>query len=657
MRVMASWVFCLYFLLQLEFLIVVWAQSQYHQTLSVNVDVTDEGRPIPTNLFGISFEEINHAGAGGLWAELVENRGFEAGGQNTPSNISPWSVIGDERQVRLETDLSSCFELNPVALKMEILCDSCPPGGVGVYNPGFWGMDIVTGEKYMVTFWIRSTDSINISVAFTSSDRLMTLAQKFLVIDSAGCQYWTKQKFVLTASKTDHYGSLSLTSTVKGTIWLDQVSAMPLETYKGHGFRKDLALMLEDLKPRFIRFPGGSYVEGQQLRNSFQWRQSIGPWEGRPGHFGDVWEYWTDDGLGFYEFLQLAEDLNASPVWVFNSGMSSAEEVPSSVLGPFVKDILNALEFARGLPISRWGSVRTLMGHPEPFELTYLAIGNQDCGKQYYLSSYMKFYAAIKKAYPDIYLISNCDGSLNPLDHPADMYDIHIYTSASSMFSMAHQFDHANRGGPKAFVSEYQVHGNDAGNGNLLAALAEGAFLIGVEQNSDVVNMASYAPLFVNANNRRFTPDAIVFNSWQHYGTPSYWVQHFFKDSSGATLLPIDTKGENISSLFVVSALKTHDRSTYSDWLVVKAVNFGKDLLRLQILVDNLPSDATISHSTMTLMTSGNLRDENSFSQTRKVVPMTSKIFHTGNMIDSVLPAYSICSIKAQLAIPLHDKM
>lgn len=647
-----EWTLCL------QFSVLLLQMRSSHAQYNLSVNAGDKGRPIPSSLFGIFFEEINHAGAGGLWAELVANRGFEAGGQNTPSNIDPWGMVGDATLVRLETDLSSKFERNPVALRVEILCDSCPDAGVGVYNPGFWGMDIVAGSRYTLVFWSSSMDDLNISVAFTSSDGTRTLAQKSFSLDATtGAQNWTKQELVLLATDTDHYGRLTLTSTQRGVFWLDQVSVMPSDTYKDHGFRKDLALMLEVIKPRFIRFPGGCFVEGQWLRNAFRWRQSIGPWEERPGHFGDVWGYWTDDGLGFFEFLQLAEDLNATPIWVFNNGISHTDEISTSLIQPFIEDILNGIEFARGLPNSTWGSVRAKMGHEEPFSLQYVAIGNENCGKQYYLGNYMKFYEAIKVMYPDIFIISNCDGSSRPLNHPADLYDFHVYTSASRLFAMTNQFDNTNRTGSKAFVSEYAVTGQDAGKGSLLAGLAEAAFLIGIEQNSDVVGMASYAPLFVNTNDRRWSPDAIVFDSWQCYGTPSYWVQHFFKDSSGASILPSAINGSTASNVLAASAVQRFDENSNSEFLDIKVVNFGKKDLELQISIDGLLSDEISSNSTLTVLTSQDVMDENTFSQKEKVAPETQIINISGSIMNIDLPAYSFSAISLQLITSLPQVM
>lgn len=649
-KVPSCGVLLLFFFIETCFLFQCFAaEVEVNQTARLLVDAS-QGRPIPETLFGIFFEEINHAGAGGLWAELVSNRGFEAGGQNIPSNISPWAIIGDNSSLVVSTDRSSCFERNKVALRMEVLCDSqgtniCPVGGVGVYNPGFWGMGIKQGNNYKVVFYIRSLGSVNISVSLTSSNGLQTLATSNIIASASDVSNWTKVETLLEAKETNPNARLQLTTSRKGIIWFDQVSAMPLDTYKGHGFRNDLFQMLADLKPRFVRFPGGCFVEGEWLRNAFRWKASIGPWENRPGHFGDVWKYWTDDGLGYFEFLQLAEDLGALPIWVFNNGISHTDEVDTSAVLPFVQEALDGIEFAIGDPNSTWGSVRAAMGHPDPFDLRYVAVGNEDCGKKNYRGNYLKFYDAIKRAYPGIGIISNCDGSSSPLDHKADFYDFHIYTSAKDLFSMTHKFDHTSRtGGPKAFVSEYAVTGNDAGTGSLLAALAEGGFLIGLEKNSDVVEMASYAPLFVNANDRRWNPDAIVFDSAHLYGTPSFWVQQFFRESSGATLLNA-TLLTNSSSSIVASAISWEDSENANSYLKIKVVNLGSSSVTLKVCVDGLgPNSIKLSGSTKTQLTSGNLKDENSFSEPNKVVPRLTLLENAAKNMDVVISPYSFTS-------------
>ncbi|KAI4300949.1 hypothetical protein L6164_034274 [Bauhinia variegata] len=599
------------------------------------VDVNG-GRTIPETLFGIFFEEINHAGAGGLWAELVSNRGFESGGRTVPSGIFPWTVIGNESDISVETDATSCFENNKIALRMEVHSDNKE---VGVSNPGYWGMNIEQGKKYKVVFYGRSETPIQLTVSFVGDYGQTKLASA--TVSTNGTSGWRKFETILEAQATDHHANLQITASKKGVIWLDQVSAMPVDTFKGHGFRNDLAQMLVDMKPRFLRFPGGCFVEGGWLRNAFRWKETVGPWEERPGHFGDVWMYWTDDGIGYFEFLQLAEDLGTPPIWVFNNGISHNDEVNTSVIWPFVQEALDGIEFARGDPKSKWGSLRADMGHPTPFNLTYVAVGNEDCGKYNYQGNYLVFYNAIKKAYPDIKIISNCDATAASLDHPADLYDFHIYTTASDMFSQRNKFDKVTRGGAKAFVSEYAVWHEDAGSGSLFAAVAEAGFLIGLELNSDAVSMASYAPLFVNTNDRSWMPDSIVFDSYQLYGTPSYWMQHFFKESSGALLLN-STLQSNSSSL-AASAIAYQNAENKQNFVKIKVVNFGETPENLTITLNGLDY-VQQALSTMTVLTSANKMDENSFADPMKIVPKQTPLKNASKDMTVQLASYSITS-------------
>uniref|UniRef100_A0A0E0LPZ2 non-reducing end alpha-L-arabinofuranosidase n=1 Tax=Oryza punctata TaxID=4537 RepID=A0A0E0LPZ2_ORYPU len=639
------------------------------QTGQLNVDASPQNaRKIPDKMFGIFFEEINHSGAGGLWAELVSNRGFEAGGPNTPSNIDPWLIIGNETSIIVGTDRTSCFVRNPVALRMEVLCDSkgtnvCPSGGVGVYNPGYWGMNIERRKVYKVALHIRSSDAVSLTVSLTSSDGLQKLASHTITASKKQFAKWTKIEFHLKSGQTNTNSRLQLTTSKSGVIWLDQVSVMPLDTYMGHGFRKDLASMLANLKPQFLKFPGGNYAMGNYLRNAFRWSETVGPWEERPGHFNDAWGYWTDDGLGFFEFLQLAEDLGASPVWVVNDGSSNLhgllgasqnEEVSTATIASLVKDVVDGIEFARGGPKTTWGSVRAAMGHPQPFNLDYVSIGNQECWMLYYRGNYQKFYSAIKAAYPDINIVSSCDKSTISPSNPADLYDVHVYTSSSDMFSRTSMFDNTARSGPKAIVSEYAVTGNDAGKGTLVAALAEAAFLVGLERNSDVVEMASCAPLFVNDNDRRWSPDAIVFNSWQNYGCPNYWMLHFFKDSSGATFHPSSIQISSYNQL-VASAITWQSSKDKSTCLKIKVVNFGNQAVNLSISVSGLDEGIKSSGSKKTVLTSSGPLDENSFQQPQRVAPVSSPVEKANEQMDVSVDPYSLTSFDLLLEPSKHS--
>ncbi|KAK7286624.1 hypothetical protein RJT34_21753 [Clitoria ternatea] len=628
----------LFFIYLVSYSFPCFADESHTSTLTIDAS---KGRRIPDTFFGAFFEEINHAGAGGLWAELVKNRGFEAGGPNVPSNISPWSIIGDDSTIIVSTDRSSLFERNKIALRMDILCNqpqSCPSGGVGISNPGYWGMNVEKGNKYRVIFYVRALGGIDLDISFVGSEKGVKLASKKIKASGQKVAAWRRIETILEAKDTYHSASLQITTSTKGVVWLDQVSAMPLNTYKGHGFRNDLFQMVASIKPKFLRFPGGCFVEGDFLRNAFRWKDTVGKWEERPGHINDIWHYWTDDGLGYFEGLQLAEDLGALPIWVFNNGIGIHDEINTTAIKPFVQEALDGIEFARGSPKSRWGSLRASMGHPKPFDLRIVAVGNEECDKSNYQGNYLKFYKAIKKYYPDIQIITNCDGSEKPLEHPADLYDFHIYTNAHDMFSQSTKFDHAPRSGPKAFVSEYAVWHDDAGNGTLLAAVAEAAFLIGLERNSDIVPMVSYAPLFVNSNDRLWTPDAIAFDSYQHYGTPSYWIQHLFTTSSGATLLNSTLEASTTS--IVASAIVYTNSEDKKNYIRIKVVNFGGDTQNFRINIKG--SKVQSSGSKKTVITSPNVMDENSFSNPNKIVPKHTVIEEAREDMNVILAPYSV---------------
>ncbi|TKY62771.1 Alpha-L-arabinofuranosidase 1 [Spatholobus suberectus] len=615
-----------------------------NSTLVVNAANKASARLIPDTFLGVFFEEINHAGAGGLWAELVSNRGFEAGGPNNTLNIFPWLIIGNESSISVSINRSSCFERNKAALQMEVHCGDhkpCPSGGVGISNPGYWGMNIEQGKRYKVVYYVKSEGKFDFQLSFTGVDVIKAASN---ITHAFGDGGWNRLETILEAKATNHNSSLQITTTTEGSYLLDQVSAMPLDTYMGHGFRNDLFQMVADLKPKILRFPGGTYVEGDYLQNRYQWKNTIGPWEERPGHFDDIWNYWSDDGIGYLEYLQLAEDLGTLPIWVFNAGISYHGEINTSAIAPYVQDALDGIEFARGSPTSKWGSVRAAMGHPRPFDLRYVAVGNEDCGHFNYQGNYLKFHDAIRFAYPDIKIISNCDASTTPLNHSADLFDFHIYTDSKDMFSMSTHFDTTSRSGPKAFVSEYAVVGADAANGSLLAAVAEAAFLIGLEKNSDVVEMVCYAPLFSNINDRTWIPDAIVFGSYQVYGTPSYWVQKLFIESSGATFLD-STLNTTSSNKLTASAIIWQNSTDRKNYLRIKVVNFGTTTESLNISINGLNSNVQQYGSTNTVLTSTNVMDENSFLEPKKVVPQTSSLEKDDKDMNVILSPYSVTSL------------
>jgi len=514
-------------------------------TLRVNVDAP--GTPISPLLYGIFFEEINHAGDGGLYAELVRNRSFEDA--ETPEG---WLLVTDggaEGTLSLDTT-QPLNEKNPHSLRLEITPPRPPDRGeewrVGVANGGYWGIPVTAGKTYRLSLYARGSEGFKgpLHVRLEQAAGLVYAEGRIEGLTPA----W--QRFTCSLTANDRTspppsrpgkgeplltaaGRLVIAASTPGTVWLDLVSLFPEDTWKGrsNGLRPDLAGMLADLRPAFVRFPGGCFVEGDQLANAFRWKETVGDLAARPGHW-NLWGYRSTDGLGYHEYLQMCEDLGAEPLFVINCGMAHADHVPLDQLDPWVQDALDAIEYANGPADSPWGALRAQNGHPAPFGLKYLEIGNENSGPAYE-ERYARFYDAVKARYPEVQLIANVPVTSRPMD----LVDEHYYSSPEWFALQSHRYDHTDRRGPKIYVGEYACTQN-CGQGNLRAALGEAAFMTGLERNSDVVIMASYAPLFVNVHDRRWNPDAIGFDSVSCYGTPSYHVQKLFSLHRGDAVLP-----------------------------------------------------------------------------------------------------------------------
>jgi len=314
------------------------------------------------------------------------------------------------------------------------------------------------------------------------------------------------------------------------------VSLFPRDTFnqRTNGLRPDLANMLVGLKPGFLRFPGGCWVEGETMATAYRWKRTIGDPADR-ANVWNLWGYYSHNGLGFHEFLQLAEDLGAEPLFVINVGMSHSQVVPLADMGPYVQDALDAIEYANGPADSTWGAQRAANGHPAPFRLRFMEIGNENSGTAYN-DRYALFYDAIKARYPEMELIADVWGG-TPTSRPLEIIDEHYYSDPAFFARNATRYDSYSRSGPKIYVGEYAVT-SGAGAGNLAAALGEAAFMTGIERNSDIVTMASYAPLFAHVSNKRWNPDLIYFDSSRVYGSPSYYVQQMFAENRGDVVLP-----------------------------------------------------------------------------------------------------------------------
>jgi alpha-L-arabinofuranosidase len=496
----------------------------------LTVDTTKPGHSISPTLYGIFFEDINCSADGGIYAEMVRNRNFEDSG-----SADHWSITSDGPAVVLLSVDSS----QPVSPKnrhsLKVTVPASSTNRMGVANDGFWGMSIVKGQTYELSLFVRANPGF-------TGPLIATLESSTSVVHAKGdisplSTDWKPYKLTLTANATDAHARLAITSTQAAVFWLDMVSLFPTKTWKDrpNGLRPDLAEMLDGLKPSFMRFPGGCWVEGDTMALAYRWKQTIGDTAERRTQ-RNIWQYQATHGLGYHEYLQLCEDLHAEPLFVINCGMSHKENVPMNRMNEFVQDALDAIEYANGDPSTTWGAVRAKNGHPAPFNLKYMEIGNENGGRPYY-ERYALMYDAIKAKYPQMHLIADEWRGI-PRDHAVEIVDEHYYSSPEFFIKNADKYDSYDRAGHKVYVGEYAVT-QGCGQGNLRAAVGEAAFMTGLERNSDVVLMASYAPLFANVNYKKWNPDLIDFDSSRVYGVPSYYVQQMFSQNRGNVVLPV----------------------------------------------------------------------------------------------------------------------
>ncbi len=534
------------------------------------VRVHAAGKPISPHMYGIFYEEINHAGDGGLYAQLVRNPNFAdalaPGGMtlqngkavgpngysinfNTTNKLPGWRLLAGHG-ARATVKLARRHPMNrhqSTSLRLRIAA----PGsrGAGVANVGYWGMNIQRGAKYNLMVYARA------AAGHFSHLRVLLKAPGGRVLARSALgpltSRWKKFTCTLTGSAANKHGRLALLAHHAGTIDLGFVSLFPADTWKHekNGLRPDIAQKLAALTPGFVRFPGGSYIEGVTMQDAYDWQKTVGAIADRPGHW-DLWGYRTTDGLGLLEFLRMCQDLHAAPLMAINAGVSNQEDewrhsgrTPADrgsayaprgrQLNHWVHIALHAIAFANAPANTRWGRMRAKDGHPAPFHLHYIEVGNEDGGNMYN-RHYAVLYRDIKARYPHMKLIAT-----TPVPgQPMDIVDDHFYNSPQWFFDNYHHYDHVTRNGPKIFVGEYACT-QGVGQGDLEGALSEAAFMCGLERNCDLVRMASYAPLFVNIHDRTWPVDLIGFNSSSSFGYPSYYTQKLFANNRGDIELPV----------------------------------------------------------------------------------------------------------------------
>jgi alpha-L-arabinofuranosidase len=522
------------------------------------VDGTAKGTAISDDLYGIFYEDINAAADGGLYAELVRNRSFEFDpvDNSAYTALTGWSPVlpGGGTATVLDTDPLNATNLHYLRLRADA-------AGAGVSNAGYnAGIALRRGAGYRFSVWARSATAVPLTVAVRSADGATSFASGRITVRAGG---WAKYEVPLRAAATTDAGRLVVTSGAAGTLDLDMVSLFPQDTFRGrpNGMRQDLAELVDGLNPSFLRFPGGcvanvgSFEPFPARKRIYRWKDTVGPVEARPTNF-NFWGYNQSYGIGYYEYLQFAEDIGAAALPVIAVGVTGCggtDRLTEDQLAPFVADTLDLIEFANGPATSAWGSVRAKMGHPKPFGLRYLALGNEEYDPQFY-ANYPHFARAIEAAHPEIQVISNAGQSSQGAvfdrswafarEQGADLVDEHYYNSPAWFLANNHRYDSYDRTGPKVFVGEYASQGNAFGN-----ALAEASYLTGLERNSDVVKLASYAPLLANVDYVDWTPDLIWFDNDQAYGSASYHVQQLFSNNRGDTVLPSRFSGGTSGTL------------------------------------------------------------------------------------------------------------
>lgn len=544
---------------------------------SITLDLTRPGARIPSSLYGVFFEEISHAGDGGLYAEMVQNRGFEesrvppvcrvVNGELVPprtehyatGRVSNWTMPfpdkgpwpswsiettgGSVAKASLVTE-SPLSEAQPHSLKLEIT-KAGAAGRAAAINEGYWGIAVRKGERYRLRFFTRTQGLAGpITATIEGSDGAVLARSTFKAKAGSG---WREYRSTLTASSTEPKGRLALSFGGTGTVWLDFVSLFPERTFKRreNGLREDLARMVADLKPAFIRWPGGCFTEGVCVGTEPDWKTSLGPVEQRPGTYS-VWGYWSTDGFGYHEFLQYCEDIGAAAMYVASTGLScefrSGTYRPDSDLPAIIQNNLDAIEYAIGPTSSRWGALRAKYGHPTPFPLKYLEIGNEQHGPLY-LSRYRAIAAAVKAKYPQIQVILNM--GIIGLDRRAireaasvDLADEHSYRGAGWALRNWDYFDRYPREpGYKLYVGEWATNGG-VGRGNFNATLSDAVYMLGMERNADLVSLSSYAPLLENVNRADWNVNLIHYDAARSYGRASYHLLKLFADNRPDVNLP-----------------------------------------------------------------------------------------------------------------------
>ena len=623
------------------------------QTNELVIQAGKPGAEIQPTMYGLFFEDINYAADGGLYAELVKNRSFEF-----PQHFMGWKTFG---KVSLKDD--GPFERNPHYVRLAYA--GHPHKQTGLDNEGFFGIGIKKGAEYRFSVWARVAEGetpakIRVELADTKS---MGEQQAFATADvTVDSREWKKYQVILKPEVTNPKAILRVFLASRQTVDLEHISLFPVDTWQGHenGLRKDLAQALADIKPGVFRFPGGCIVEGTDIASRYDWKKSVGMVENRPLN-ENRWQYtfphrffpdyYQSYGLGFYEFFQLSEEIGAEPLPVLSCGLACQFQnpnmdahVPLCDLDSYIQDALDLIEFANGAVDTPWGKVRADMGHPAPFNLKFIGIGNEQWGKEYpeHLEPFVK---AIRKKYPDIKIVGgsgpNSEGEQFDYLWPemkrlkADLVDEHFYRPEAWFLSQGARYDNYDRKGPKVFAGEYACHGKGKKWNHFHASLLEAAFMTGLERNADVVHMATYAPLFAHVEGWQWRPDMIWFDNLNSVRTVSYYVQQLFATHKGTNVLSLTmnkkpvTGAEGQNGLFA-SAVCDKNKNE----IIVKVANTSDKKQPLSLIYNGLKKKEVLSGARCIKLSSADMDKDNTIENPLAIIPQETSLDVDGHTLN-----------------------
>ena len=611
------------------------------QTNVMDINTKKAGAKIQDTMYGLFFEDINYAADGGLYGELVKNRSFEF-----PQSFMGWQVFGD---VKLKDD--GPFERCPHYVVLS--APNHAERRTGIQNEGYFGIGVVKGEEYRFSVWAKApkgkaTIRVQLIDQYSMGEH-QEFVEQALDVTSAD---WKKYEFILKSPETQKKAILRIFLKGENPVCLEHVSLFPVNTFKNrqNGLRRDVAQALADVKPGLLRFPGGCIVEGTDLETRYQWKNTIGPVENRPLN-QNRWEhtfdyryypdYYQSYGLGFFEFFQFSEDIGAEPLPVLNVGMAcqfqnwdkECAHVPMDELDPYIQDCLDLIEFANGDVNTTWGKKRAEMGHPEPFNMKYIGVGNEQWDTLYY-KRLTPFVKAIRAKYPNIKIVGtsgpDSEGKMFDLGwqdmkkQKADLVDEHFYRPESWFLNSGLRYEKYDRKGPKVFAGEYACHGKGKKWNHYEASILEAAFMTDMERNADVVYMTAYAPLLAHVDGWQWRPDLVWFDNTEMFKTCSYYVQQMYAKNKGTNVLSLTMNKKPVAGqegqngLFASAVLDAN-----ANTVIVKVINTGKTAQNISLNLVGIKGEKTAK--TITLNHNG-MDDENSIEAPNKIAPVEGSV-------------------------------